>query len=702
MNPLPVYTPQVGRSSSTPFKPKSVFCPIVQNSTLNTFEKKVNYEVDNLLSKINNKCIHNLTRAERDALKELSDNKNIVIKRADKGGAVVVWGLEQYTNEANRQLQDTTFYLPLINNPMESLIQELKLLLYKAKEDNLISEPELKFLFHSNPRLASFYLLPKVHKNLTNPPGRPVISGNESLTEPISKYVDFFIKPLLPTLPAYIQDTTEVLSKIKENNFVGSNVLLVTMDVEALYTNIEHEQGLSALRHFLDKRPYPHEPPTGFLADLTDFTLNNNVFLFQDKLYKQMKGCAMGACFSPSYAGLFMGKWEEDVVFNVNNIFLDKIIWWARYIDDIILWWNGTEEELISFHGYLNNANTNVRLSLEYHKDKINFLDIEISKDDNGYLHTSLFRKNIHKNTILHANSFHSTTLINNIPFGQFQRLRRICDDDNDFNLKGREMYSRFRERGYAPKVLDIALSKANSLERHALLIRKPLLTAKKDRIYFSTRFSTEAFSIRNIIRKNWGLIQCDDTLREVFPDPPIFTFKKAPTLGDKLVHSHLLAKERDTWLPRVPNGTFKCGHCKQCDIVIKSKGFTNPVTQKFYSTNHFINCKTTHVIYILLCSLCNAFYVGRTKRRLQDRLAEHKYAVKINNFDYAIVKHFNDAHKGRSVSFSALGIEHVPLNIRRGDREKILNQKESRWIYNLKAMKFPGLNDSIDMVSFL
>ena len=244
-------------SSATSFKPKSYFCPIVQNATLNTFEKKVNYEVEKLFSQRRNRHRQNLSKAEQGALKELSVNENIVIKRADKGGAVVVWGFDQYTKEAYRQLGDASFYLPLTSNPMADLTKELEDMLSKANTDDLISEQEFKFLYNPNPRMASFYLLPKVHKNLTNPPGRPVISGNETLTEPISKYVDFFIKPLLPSLPAFLQDTTDVLTKIKEHNFIGPQALLVTMDVEALYTNIDHGQGLSALRYFLDKRPHP-------------------------------------------------------------------------------------------------------------------------------------------------------------------------------------------------------------------------------------------------------------------------------------------------------------------------------------------------------------------------------------------------------------------------------------------------------------
>ena len=44
------------------------------------------------------------------ALKSLKKRKDIVIKAADKGGAVVVWRADLYQKEALRQLSDTSFY----------------------------------------------------------------------------------------------------------------------------------------------------------------------------------------------------------------------------------------------------------------------------------------------------------------------------------------------------------------------------------------------------------------------------------------------------------------------------------------------------------------------------------------------------------------------------------------------------------------
>ena len=82
------------------------------------------------------------------------------------------------------------------------------------------------------------------------------------------------------------------------------------------------------------------------------------------------------------------------------------------------------------------------------------------------------------KNMLPHAKSFHPPTLTKNIPFWQFQRLRRICTNDQEFDTESKEMYNRFKERDYSSKVLDAALMRASSIECNSLLHKK-LLTAK-------------------------------------------------------------------------------------------------------------------------------------------------------------------------------------------------------------------------------
>ena len=134
----------------------------------------------------------------------------------------------------------------------------------------------------------------------------------------------------------------------------------------------------------------------------------------------------MGAPYGANYAILFLGWWEERFVLGPTNPYREKIIWYGRYIDDLIFFYNGDLTSLKEFHSYLNSTNDSIELSLVYSQSEINYLDLKITKSPTGDLHTTIFRKPTDRNTILHANSFHPPHLIKNIPFGQFQRLRRI------------------------------------------------------------------------------------------------------------------------------------------------------------------------------------------------------------------------------------------------------------------------------------
>ena len=63
------------------------------------------------------KCT-NLSQNELKALQELRSNPNIVIKPADKGGAIVLMNKQDYLNEGLRQLNDPQFYKEIQRNPI--------------------------------------------------------------------------------------------------------------------------------------------------------------------------------------------------------------------------------------------------------------------------------------------------------------------------------------------------------------------------------------------------------------------------------------------------------------------------------------------------------------------------------------------------------------------------------------------------------
>ena len=54
-----------------------------------------------------------------------------------------------------------------------------------------------------------------------------------------------------------------------------------------------------------------------FILEAASFVLKNNNFLFDNVLYKQIKGTAMGAKFAPSYACLTISFLEETKLFPI-------------------------------------------------------------------------------------------------------------------------------------------------------------------------------------------------------------------------------------------------------------------------------------------------------------------------------------------------------------------------------------------------
>lgn len=77
------------------------------------------------------------------------------------------------------------------------------------------------------------------------------MAQTDSLWSPLSNYVDFFIKPFVQTLPAYLKDSTNFINKMSCITDSQGNILLLTLGITSLYTNIPHEGGLEALNFYL-------------------------------------------------------------------------------------------------------------------------------------------------------------------------------------------------------------------------------------------------------------------------------------------------------------------------------------------------------------------------------------------------------------------------------------------------------------------
>ena len=105
-------------------------------------------------------------------MEDLSIRDDIIITKTDKGGAVVILDVDDYINEANRQLNNKEFYKEVPNDPTE----------LNRKKVNAIKERKYARLLDKNiatklevqeARTLAFYMFPKLHK--PENPGKPEI-----------------------------------------------------------------------------------------------------------------------------------------------------------------------------------------------------------------------------------------------------------------------------------------------------------------------------------------------------------------------------------------------------------------------------------------------------------------------------------------------------------------------------------------------
>ena len=104
----------------------------------------------------------------------------------------------------------------------------------------------------------------------------------------------------------------------------------------------------------------------------------------------------MSAPSAPTYANLFMAL--VDIWFaecGIDDLTLENfIISLKRFIDDYLIFWTGTEAQLLKFMTKLNNMHPTIKFTCSYNlkERSTNFLDLKITITEEG-IKTDLYRK---------------------------------------------------------------------------------------------------------------------------------------------------------------------------------------------------------------------------------------------------------------------------------------------------------------------
>ena len=320
---------------------------------------------------------------------------------------------EFYKTKLLEMLEDKSFYKQIENQTTKKTMKKLKKVVSLLKE---ITRNERNYLLDFECKSSMFYGLPKIHKSklinkectqivgeyleLLDPEDltfRPIVAGPACETHRLSNLIDILLKPFISKVQSYVRDDIDFLKYVPK--IVPQNTLLVSFDIVSLYTNISHDLGIEAINSWLTKYPeLIHERfSKEFILESIKIILENNNFYFNDKMYTQVRGTAMGTKFAPTYATLVLAYLEEKLFVQTEMKYGKEFARyikdnWKGFLDDCFILWTKGEDNLKTFHSVLNELHSDLKFTMEYSNERLPFLDVLLIKSNNR-ITTDIFFK---------------------------------------------------------------------------------------------------------------------------------------------------------------------------------------------------------------------------------------------------------------------------------------------------------------------
>ena len=142
---------------------------------------------------------------------------------------------------------------------------------------------------------------------------------------------------------------------------------------------------------------------------------------------------------------------------------------------------------------------------------------------------------------------------------------------------------------------------------RDALLSYRPKSAEVGTILPFVLTYHPDLPKVRDIVDKNWSIIESSDELKDIYQSKPVMAFRRPKSLRDFLVRARLKPNTGDDHQTGEcrPCGRKKCQCCKMitsAGTVMSSSGATVRLRQN-------TDCTTENVVYLISCSSCNKQY---------------------------------------------------------------------------------------------
>lgn len=186
---------------------------------------------------------------------------------------------------------------------------------------------------------------------------------------------------------------------------------LTSYDAVSLYTNSDTVEATNILkRKWVDIKKFTNIDKHLFF-EILDFCICDNVFFtYNDTIYKQIFGLAMGLSLAGTLSDVLLTELFDNMIPKLNY----EPGFFKKYIDDIIT--TAPENQAESTQAIYNGFNSRLKFTYEVEMDnRINFLDTTVYHMSNNTMITDWYSKETSSNRLLNYLSAHPQRMKINI-----------------------------------------------------------------------------------------------------------------------------------------------------------------------------------------------------------------------------------------------------------------------------------------------
>ena len=503
------------------------FTPPIANIRIENAHDLFRFKLTTLLNEVQPKPNYNLTKLQRHIIKELKNNKHIVIMDADKNLGITVMKRRDYiTSILTEHLLQDEIYSQLSASEAELKMKEVESIVKETitKYNHELTLTDKKFFFRSfqiKHRIPTFYGMPKLHKKKIGKyyKTRPVVAKIGSFIEIASKFCDYYLSKLIPYVKSYLKDSFHLLRDLNNIHRVPSSAKLITADAISMYTNIDTNHGLQILTEFITLHSQTDENfPKKTIIELLTLVMKNNIFTFGDLYFLQKCGTAMGTIVAVKYATLYFASHENNTILPK---YKDQLLYYKRFIDDIFIIWLPGEHTWQNLQQDLSFGRMN--WSVDKPSNKTNFLDLTITINNKSHLTHKTYEKPLNLHNYLSKHSAHPPGTFKSLIVGFFRRYWLMNSEEKDFVNQITKFAERLCKRGYSKNEInkaftDISFKLQNQMKFRKVYVRsnKEIKNKNKNTLFFKRTYhpkSVKNHSLQRIYTETLGKINLFDNM---------------------------------------------------------------------------------------------------------------------------------------------------------------------------------------------